>query len=252
MAKRKTISKSLRFEVFKRDNFTCQYCGRMAPDVVLEADHINPVSNGGENELMNLITSCFDCNRGKGKKLLSEKAELKKQQEQLKELNAKREQLKMMLDWKKELEQFDSEQVYEFEERFYELTEGSLTDHGKQNVKKWIKSFGLIEVLECMAISIDQYYDEDDNNTVSKTFNYIPRIAGVRKKQKDNPMIGKQNYIKGILKNRINFINESLLRQMLKRIETEDDFEDVKSIAVDCRNWTDFREQFNEWSGGDY
>lgn len=36
MSKRKSISKKLRFEVFKRDGFTCQYCGRMAPDVVLE------------------------------------------------------------------------------------------------------------------------------------------------------------------------------------------------------------------------
>lgn len=33
--RRKPISKKIRFEVFKRDGFTCQYCGRMAPDVVL-------------------------------------------------------------------------------------------------------------------------------------------------------------------------------------------------------------------------
>mgnify|MGYP003405974009 CR=1 FL=1 len=51
--KRKTISKKIRFEVFKRDNFTCQYCGRMAPDVVLEVDHINPVSKGGDNDISN-------------------------------------------------------------------------------------------------------------------------------------------------------------------------------------------------------
>ena len=54
MAVRKAISKKLRFEVFKRDNFTCQYCGRMAPDVVLEVDHINAVANGGDNNILNL------------------------------------------------------------------------------------------------------------------------------------------------------------------------------------------------------
>ena len=37
--KRKSISKKARFEVFKRDSFTCQYCGRTAPDVVLHLDH---------------------------------------------------------------------------------------------------------------------------------------------------------------------------------------------------------------------
>lgn len=62
---RKAISKKVRFEVFKRDAFTCQYCGSHPPKVVLEVDHIVPVCEGGENEDTNLITSCFDCNRGK-------------------------------------------------------------------------------------------------------------------------------------------------------------------------------------------
>lgn len=60
------ISKKVRFEVFKRDGFKCQYCGRSAPDVILHVDHINPVSNGGNNDIMNLVTSCSECNLGKG------------------------------------------------------------------------------------------------------------------------------------------------------------------------------------------
>ncbi|MCK4795228.1 MAG: HNH endonuclease [Desulfobacteraceae bacterium] len=49
--KRKAISKKLRFEVFKRDSFTCQYCGRKSPDVLLEIDHIKPVSKEGKNDI---------------------------------------------------------------------------------------------------------------------------------------------------------------------------------------------------------
>jgi hypothetical protein len=56
----------LRFEVFKRDGFACQYCGAHPPDVLLEADHITPVAAGGEDSLENLVTACQDCNRGKG------------------------------------------------------------------------------------------------------------------------------------------------------------------------------------------
>lgn len=63
---RKPISKKLRFDVFKRDNFICQYCGRQPPSAVLEVDHIVPVSDGGTNNIDNLIAACFDCNRGKG------------------------------------------------------------------------------------------------------------------------------------------------------------------------------------------
>lgn len=62
---RGSIGKKLRFEVFKRDGFTCQYCGA-TPPALLEVDHINPVAAGGDDDPDNLITACFDCNRGKG------------------------------------------------------------------------------------------------------------------------------------------------------------------------------------------
>jgi len=74
MTKRKAITKGVRFEIFKRDGFTCQYCGRRPPDVVLELDHIYPASKGGNNDAMNLATSCADCNRGKSDKVLGEYA----------------------------------------------------------------------------------------------------------------------------------------------------------------------------------
>lgn len=54
-----------RFTVLNRDNFTCQYCGRCAPEVRLHVDHIHPKSKGGDNSLENLITACEDCNMGK-------------------------------------------------------------------------------------------------------------------------------------------------------------------------------------------
>ncbi len=65
MAKRECVSKKIRFEVFKRDLFTCQYCGKKAPAVILEIDHIKPVSKDGTNDIENLVSACFDCNRGK-------------------------------------------------------------------------------------------------------------------------------------------------------------------------------------------
>lgn len=69
-SKRKALGKSLRFEVFKRDAFTCQYCGQKPPDVVLQVDHINPVALGGDNDISNLVTSCEACNQGKKAKRL--------------------------------------------------------------------------------------------------------------------------------------------------------------------------------------
>jgi hypothetical protein len=59
------LSPRARFEVFKRDGFTCRYCGRQSPDVVLEVDHVVPKRKRGRDDSMNLVTSCWECNRGK-------------------------------------------------------------------------------------------------------------------------------------------------------------------------------------------
>ncbi len=67
----RTIPASMRFEVFRRDDFTCVYCGRKAPDVVLHADHIVPWSAAGPTSLENLVAACSDCNLGKGARPLS-------------------------------------------------------------------------------------------------------------------------------------------------------------------------------------
>jgi len=64
------LNRTLRFKILKRDNFRCQYCGRKAPNVELEVDHIVPKVKGGTNSSNNLITSCVDCNRGKGRSQL--------------------------------------------------------------------------------------------------------------------------------------------------------------------------------------
>jgi CRISPR/Cas system Type II protein with McrA/HNH and RuvC-like nuclease domain len=71
-AKRKSISTRTRFDIFKRDSFTCQYCGQTPPKVILEVDHIVPVCKGGDSDEENLITACFDCNRGKAGNPLSD------------------------------------------------------------------------------------------------------------------------------------------------------------------------------------
>ncbi len=71
MVERKAVSKRVRFEVFKRDSFKCQYCGGTPPKVLLHIDHVLAVANGGKNDESNLITSCADCNLGKSSVLLS-------------------------------------------------------------------------------------------------------------------------------------------------------------------------------------
>ena len=59
------ISKRLRYEILRRDNHACRYCGGVAPDVVLTVDYVVPVALGGGDEPSNLVAACRDCNAGK-------------------------------------------------------------------------------------------------------------------------------------------------------------------------------------------
>ena len=59
------FTKRARYEIFRRDKFTCRYCGAKAPDVQLQVDHVMPVALGGETTPDNAVTACADCNSGK-------------------------------------------------------------------------------------------------------------------------------------------------------------------------------------------
>ncbi len=65
---RRSLSAKLRFQILKRDNFTCTYCGksREHDGVVLHVDHKTSLKDGGTDDPGNLVTSCNTCNFGKG------------------------------------------------------------------------------------------------------------------------------------------------------------------------------------------
>jgi HNH endonuclease len=59
------VSKRLRFEILRRDNHTCRYCGRKPPEVQLTIDHVQPTALGGRDVAENLVACCRECNSGK-------------------------------------------------------------------------------------------------------------------------------------------------------------------------------------------
>ncbi len=63
--KKRSYSKG---HIFVRDNYTCQYCGKIESQNVLTLDHILPQSRGGKSVWENLVTSCKKCNTKKGNK----------------------------------------------------------------------------------------------------------------------------------------------------------------------------------------
>ena len=69
---RNYISKSMRDEVYTRDEYICQYCKRKYSRDKLSIEHIIPVSKGGIDDIINYITVCRSCNSSKKDKPLLE------------------------------------------------------------------------------------------------------------------------------------------------------------------------------------
>ena len=66
---RRLMTKELREEIARRDNYTCQICGKYMPDEVgLHIDHIIPVAKGGKSIPSNLQVLCSKCNGRKSSK----------------------------------------------------------------------------------------------------------------------------------------------------------------------------------------
>ena len=180
-SRRKQIPKSVRFEVFKRDKFTCQYCGESAPNVILEVDHITPVSKGGSNEIINLITSCRDCNRGKTDKKLDDNTAVIIQKKQLDAMQERREQLEMMVQWQKSLEHELEIETDAIDAYFKSNTKWSFNDNGRRRIRKLIRQFGFSEVYTATEISIDTYYDGSERSW-DNAYNKLGGICYNRRK----------------------------------------------------------------------
>lgn len=70
---RQIMNEDIRYNVLKRDNFTCVLCGATAKDgAKLQVDHIIPVSKGGKTVMSNLQTLCEKCNKGKNNKITAD------------------------------------------------------------------------------------------------------------------------------------------------------------------------------------
>lgn len=160
--KRKSLSLRARFDVFKRDRFTCQYCGRKPPDALLEVDHIDPVANGGSDDDLNLITSCFECNRGKADGELTDIPDARAAQ--IADMQARTAQTEA-------LSQFLIEERARIEALVSEIdgywisrlkpTRGKsswgLNDQGRNSIRVFLKSLSPPEIKEAMEIAASRF-----------------------------------------------------------------------------------------------
>ena len=263
MNKRKSISKKLRFEVFKRDKFMCQYCGATLPGTTLEIDHIKPVAKGGGNDLLNLVTSCFECNRGKSDKTLDDDSAVTKKKNQLDLLQENREQMEMMLEWSDGLQVIDNERTQELIKRINaKMHPLSVNEGFEKRFANLTKKHVLPDVLQAIEIASERYlkFDIDGNTTEESADNFVSKIGGVLHNLNIPPIQQKANYIKGICKNRFSYWNPQkgsiLINNYIKALKDygyneeqiiNDLDEQLMPKAKEVKNWTEWNKLLENW-----
>lgn len=143
---------SIRFEVFKRDRFTCVYCGKTPPSVILECDHVIPSSKGGEDIMDNLVTACFECNRGKAARSLDDVPKvllggLDERKERLLQMKAKMELVKEERD-------FEEACVDQIAQQW--MTSGGLDSLCRESVtliRRFIRKLSMEEMMQAAETS---------------------------------------------------------------------------------------------------
>ena len=245
---RKAISKRVRFEVFKRDSFKCQYCGKSSPDVILHIDHIKPVSKGGSNDVTNLLTACDSCNLGKSNIELDDSSTMAKQKAQLDELSERREQLEMMMEWREQLLRIDDDAARSIADEINRYSNcRSVSDTGVNTIRLWLKKHSFSEIIEAIESSFNRKFHKEDLNT-SESFrafiDSIPKVCAYSKMPKDKQ---KVFYIKGILRNRVNLVDRIYHTLITQAVELNVDLDSVEELSKTVRNWTEFRRAMEEY-----
>lgn len=252
---RKAIPKGVRFDVFKRDSFKCQYCGATSPDILLQIDHIHPVSKGGVNDVTNLITACQPCNSGKSDKTLYENTTVTKARTQLEQLQERREQLEMMMSWMEGLRDLKETALDRVVDYWRNLAPGfTMNQNGRSDLQKWIREFNIEELCQAMDIAAEKYLRfEDDGNVTSESweeaFAKISGICRVKRASEDEPDLKDLFYIRGIVRKRLDggYYKDYEALGMLKEAHSWGvPLEELGAIAKRISSWTQFRDAINE------
>lgn len=154
-----SLSKKIRFEVFKRDGFRCAYCGKTPPTVTLEVDHIEPVSKGGNDSLNNLLTACFDCNRGKSNVQLETIPQALG--DNLDVLKEKRLQMREYKKWVEKIDD-DYEILIDRVEAIFQKAHlnFSFSPLNRDHVRGFIEQIGIEETEKSMRTSANKFYND--------------------------------------------------------------------------------------------
>jgi hypothetical protein len=189
---RKPIKKSIRFEVLNRDRYTCQYCGKKPPDVVLHVDHVHPVYLGGEDELSNLVTSCADCNLGKGKRLFDFPIVPPHLQERLNDMVEERQQIELLIEWSEAHRKLEDERVKYLKSYVESKVKHRIVNRYCIDLAEMVEKFEVDEIVNAIDISAERHLEYEKgkltHSSIARTLKNIPTICANRYEEREGSL----------------------------------------------------------------
>jgi hypothetical protein len=151
-----------------------------------------------------------------------------------------------MVQWKEALGNLKEDVIERLAEHWSKLVPGyHLNENGRQKLKKLVRKFDLEEILEAMQIAADQYLvfkqGKPKEESVENAWGKVSGICHTRREDQSKPYLRELYYIRGILRNRLLYLNETSLMELLEEaVHAGADLDSVKTLAKRCSSWSKF------------
>jgi len=170
-------------------------------------------------------------------------SESETQYQQLKELEAGKEQIEIQ----KSLTKAENELVKELSDYWSELVPGfNLNENGIKGLRKLKGEFEINEIMEAMRIAATSYVqfldDKPTHESVELAWKKVGGICRIKRLEKTQPNLSRLYYIRGILKNRLSYLNEGFAIGLMKEaVEWNADIDSLERLAKTVTSWSAWR-----------
>lgn len=242
--KRKGLSKRLRFEVLRRDNSTCRYCGRTPPDVVLEIDHLIPVAKGGGDEILNLVAACEDCNAGKSARMLDDDSISRVEQSNVDDMRQKiDEQIKNLAEKEQVLQDFEAlrrapnNEALALVRLWSDLT--GLDGWSIRDLKRWVRRYEFETVVKAM-------YEVAD----TKNIKMVRVFASIAAQDRKEPGVKRCHMLRAYAMKKWPYLeSQDVLSAFLKLLRIGGDLDELEYAVRDSYSAIDLQNAIAiQWS----
>lgn len=238
--------KRIKYEVFEKDSFKCQFCGTGAPVVTLQLIRIQDTQQNDEwLDTAFLSTSCKICEK---KKSGVDEKSLQNGYISIDELEERLQQLKMLINWRKGMLNIRKQQLTNLVSYWENKVPGFVTNNDqKKFAATYISKFSSDEIRSAMDMAVDKFIKYSDDGTLDKhsmliAFAKIPEICLTKTELVNaHESDGLQQIHDQLKQNIIGFFDSHRANQWLNYARSwEIQIEDLFKMAASVKSWTQF------------